>query len=328
MSALWWLLGWMLCWLLGVGMTVGLAAGWPSARAVDVRSAADLVSIDEPLPRPLLPQSARLEASPLRPAPGMMLASPMHAGIDVGDYWISEKLDGVRARWDGRRLVTRGGARVSAPAWFVRGWPSVPLDGELWLGRGRFEATSGVVRRYRDDDALWREMKFMVFDLPADTGVFHTRLRHLRRVISTARVPWLQAIPQYRLASMAQLQAKLREVVGAGGEGLMLHHAQGRYVAGRSLHLLKFKPHLEAEARVLGYLPGKGKYAGMMGALSVQAADGRRFRLGSGFSDAQRVAPPPIGSVVTYRYNGQTRLGLPRFARFLRVRDEEPERPP
>lgn len=154
MSALWWLLGWMLCWLLGVGMTVGLATGWPSARAVDVRSASELVSTDEPLPRPLRPQSARLEALPLQPAPGMMLASPVHAGIDVGDYWISEKLDGVRARWDGRRLVTRGGARVSVPAWFVRGWPSMPLDGELWLGRGRFEATSGVVRRYRDDDAL------------------------------------------------------------------------------------------------------------------------------------------------------------------------------
>lgn len=257
-----------------------------------------------------------------------MLASPMPTGIDVGNYWISEKLDGVRARWDGQRLMTRGGARISVPDWFVRGWPKEPLDGELWLGRGRFEATSGLVRRYRNDDARWREMKFMVFDLPADGGVFDRRQRRLRGIVTAARVPWLQAIPQYRLASMAQLQAKLREVVGAGGEGLMLHHAQGRYVAGRSLHLLKFKPHQEAEAQVIGHLPGKGKYAGMLGALSVQAADGRRFRLGSGLSDDQRAAPPPVGSVVTYRYNGVTRLGLPRFARFLRVREEDPVRPP
>lgn len=260
----------------------------------------------------------------VRAIPGMMLATPMRAGIDVRDYWVSEKLDGVRARWDGHGLTTRGGARISVPAWFLRGWPALPLDGELWLGRGRFEAASGLVRRYDEDDPGWREMKFMVFDLPADPGVFDGRWRRLQAVVGAARVPWLQAIPQFRLANRAQLHARLREVVGGGGEGLMLHHAQGRYVAGRSLHLLKLKPLLEAEARVIGHLPGKGKYAGMLGALSVQAADGRRFRLGSGLSDAQRAAPPPLGSVVTYRYNGLTRLGLPRFARFLRVREDEP----
>lgn len=324
MSALWW----MPCWMVGVGMMVGVATGWPSARSVDATSASVLLSTVDTTARSLPPRSAPIDATPLLTAPAMMLASPMPAGIDVGAYWISEKLDGVRARWDGRQLITRGGARISVPAWFVRGWPRLPLDGELWLGRGRFEATSGLVRRYSGDDPQWREMKFMLFDAPATPGVFDVRLRRLQQMVSNTRVPWLQVIPQYRVASMAQLQAKLREVVGAGGEGLMLHHAQGRYVAGRSRHLLKLKPHLEAEARVTGHLPGKGKYAGMLGALSVQAADGRRFRLGSGFSDAQRAAPPPVGSVVTYRYNGVTRLGLPRFARFLRVRDEDPERPP
>lgn len=261
-------------------------------------------------------------------APALMLATPMRGGIQVPAFWVSEKLDGVRARWDGRNLITRGGTRVSVPAWFLHGWPDEPLDGELWLGRGRFEATSGLVRRYDDDDAAWREMKFMVFDLPADPQVFDARLRRMQALVSAARIPWLQVIPQFRLASQAQLQAKLREVVGGGGEGLMLHHARSRYQAGRSLYLLKLKPHLESEARVLGHIPGKGKYIGMMGALSVQSTDGRRFRLGTGFSDAQRATPPPVGSWVTYRYNGVTRLGLPRFARFLRVRDEEPRRPP
>lgn len=173
MSALWW----MPCWLLGVGMLVGVATGRPADRGADAA----------------LAQSA----------PAMMLASPMPAGIDVGDYWISEKLDGVRARWDGRQLITRGGARISVPTWFVRGWPTLPLDGELWLGRGRFEATSGLVRRYRDDDLQWREMKFMLFDAPASADVFDVRLRQLQQVVGQARVPWLQVIPQYRVANMA-----------------------------------------------------------------------------------------------------------------------------
>ncbi|GGD38804.1 ATP-dependent DNA ligase [Pseudoxanthomonas indica] len=305
-----------------------MLSGLPGVRAADAMALLQAHSSDR-LPAMRLLQETLGPGEARQPAaPGMMLATPMRGGIDVRDYWISEKLDGVRARWDGRQLITRGGARISVPAWFVRGWPDLPLDGELWLGRGRFEATSGLVRRYREDAAAWRQMKFMVFDAPAQREVFDVRLRRLQRAVTTARVPWLQVIPQHRLADMAQLQAKLREVVGAGGEGLMLHHAQGRYVAGRSLHLLKLKPHLESDARVVGHVPGKGKYAGMLGALSVQASDGRRFRLGSGFSDAQRAQPPPLGSVVTYRYDGLTRRGLPRFARFLRVRDEEPLRPP
>jgi len=61
-----------------------------------------------------------------------------------------------------------------------------------------------------------------------------------------------------------------------------------------------------------------------VGALLVERPDGLRFRLGSGLDDAQRAAPPPIGSLVTYRHNGHTRNGVPRFARFLRVRADEP----
>lgn len=258
------------------------------------------------------------------PTPGMMLATPMPARIDASRYWISEKLDGVRARWNGASLITRGGARIATPPWFTRGWPDVPLDGELWLGRGRFEATSALVRAHAPGDPRWRDMKFMVFDLPADPDPFDTRLSHLRVRVQAAGVSWLQAVPQFRLADTAQLHARLREVVAVGGEGLMLHHAQARYVAGRSPLLHKLKPFDDAEAMVIGHIPGKGKYTGKMGALWLQRPDGRRFRLGTGFTDAQRARPPPLGSRVTYRHSGLTSQGLPRFARFLRIRDDEP----
>jgi DNA ligase-1 len=101
----------------------------------------------------------------------------------------------------------------------------------------------------------------------------------------------------------------------------MLHRADSQYATGRSAALLKLTPWQDAEARVVAHLPGKGKYAGMLGALQVQMPDGRRFALGSGFTDAERRNPPLLGTQVTYRYRELTRHGIPRFARFLRVRE-------
>jgi DNA ligase-1 len=162
----------------------------------------------------------------------------------------------------------------------------------------------------------------MVFDLPRHRGSFDQRVQHMRVLIRHAGVAWLQPVHQYRLASRAELDSHLRQVVRGGGEGLMLHHRDATYRSGRSKHLLKLKTHDDAEARVVGHTAGKGKYVGMVGALVVEQPDGRRFRLGSGLSDADRAAPPPIGALVTYRYNGLTSTGLPRFARFMRVRHE------
>ncbi|MDH5822442.1 DNA ligase [Luteimonas sp. RD2P54] len=260
--------------------------------------------------------------------PRLMLATRYEPGLQVADYWVSEKLDGVRGRWDGRALWTRGGNPVDAPAWFTRGWPAEPMDGELWIGRGRFEEVSGLVRAGAADAAAWRRVRFMVFDLPQAGGAFGGRVVRMRELTHAAGVPWLQPVPQRRLPDAAALEARLRAVVAAGGEGLMLHHGEARYRVGRSDRLLKLKPFDDAEARVVAHLPGQGKYAGMTGSLLVERADGMRFRLGSGLSDAQRAAPPPIGSHVTYRYSGLTVNGVPRFARFLRVRPELPPADP
>lgn len=252
-----------------------------------------------------------------------------YEGEAVADYWVSEKLDGVRGRWDGTRLYTRAGHRIATPGWFTAGWPRVPMDGELWMGRGRFDQASALVRTGDASARDWTRMRFMVFDLPRHRGPFEQRVRHMRVLARHAGVAWLQPVMQFRLATAAELDQRLRHVVAAGGEGLMLHHRQARYRGGRSGHLLKLKTHDDAEARVVAHTPGKGKYAGMVGALLVELPDGRRFGLGSGLSDADRAAPPPVGSLVTYRYSGLTSKGLPRFARFMRVRhDPAPSDPP
>lgn len=264
--------------------------------------------------------------APAASPPRLMLSTSYKpdVDVDVGNFFVSEKLDGVRGRWDGHRLWARSGAAIEPPAWFTAHWPTVPMDGELWIGRGRFEAISTLVRTPGIGGEGWRQVHFMVFDLPGDPTRFALRVSRMRALIGNARIPWLRAIPQFRLGTQGELDARLNAVVAAGGEGLVLQHRDALYSVGRSDTLMKYKPYDDAEARVVAYTAGQGKYTGQLGALIVARPDGMQFRIGSGFSDAERAKPPPIGSNVTYRYNGLTAKGTPRFARFMRIRHDMP----
>ena len=250
------------------------------------------------------------------------LANAYHGDVDLSRYWVSEKLDGVRARWDGAALYSRGGNRFNAPAWFVEGFPGEALDGELWMGRGTFEVLSGAVRREMPDPAAWRRIRYMVFDVPAVAAPFDERLRRMRDMFAEPPSPHIALVEQFRVASEAELMATLEKVVADGGEGLMLRDGRSFHRAGRSDDLLKLKTYADAEAVVVAHLPGKGKYRGMLGSLLVEMPDGRRFKLGTGFTDVERRNPPPVGATVTYKYTGTTGNGIPRFASFLRIRDE------
>ncbi len=255
-------------------------------------------------------------------APAMLLAETYTAGIDVAQYWVSEKYDGVRAQWDGKTLRFRSGGIVPAPAWFTSNFPAKPLDGELWIDHNQFDALSGTVRKLEPVDAEWRQVRYLVFELPGAPGSFSERIQQMQALVSQAGVPWLQAVEQAREADRATLMKHLDAVVRAGGEGLMLHLADAPYLTGRSEVLLKLKPWLDAEAIVIGYTPGKGKYQGMTGALKMEMPDGKRFRIGSGLSDALRRQPPPIGTRITYRYQHLTKSGVPRHPRYLRIRED------
>lgn len=261
------------------------------------------------------------QARTARYAPPLLLAQDAAPDIDPAGYLVSEKLDGVRAFWDGRRLRFRSGLPVAAPAWFLARLPAHALDGELWLGRGRFDALSGAVRRHEPDDAEWRRIRYMAFELPGAPGGFAQRAERLADVARATAWPGLVAAEQSPVADREALQRRLQEVVKAGGEGLVLHRADAPYLTGRSPALQKLKPRHDAEAVVLGHAPGRGRHVGRLGALHLRTAEGQEFMLGTGFSDAQREAPPPVGAVVTYTHRGHTESGLPRFASFLRVRE-------
>lgn len=275
---------------------------------------------------PLLPLAT--PAAWAADAPALLLANVYRPGMPLADYWVSEKYDGVRGYWDGQTLRTRGGETVAAPAWFTAGWPATPMDGELWAGRGRFAHAQSTTRQQQPDDAAWRQMRFMVFDLPAHGGVFDERLAALKALVASIEQDWVQAVPQQRVATDAALQALLQRTVRAGGEGLMLHKGSSLYRSGRSDDLIKLKTHDDAEALVVGHLPGKGEHAGRLGALLVEMPTGQRFKLGAGLTDADRNQPPPLGSWVTYRYRGTHDGGLPRFASFVRVRLDMPPASP
>lgn len=256
--------------------------------------------------------------------PPVELVDVYHGHVDLADYWVSEKYDGVRGYWDGQRMRTRGGTVIDLPDWFSAHFPDTAMDGELWVGYGQFSTASAIVRTADADDADWHKISYRVFDLPGHGGDFNTRVPAIRQTVAAIDEPWVVAIRQFHVAGDAALKQALARVMDKGGEGLVLHRGSRDYAAGRKAGLLKFKPYDDAEAKVIGINPGNGRLEGLMGSLNVRAPDGREFAIGSGFSDEQRADPPPVGSWITYRYNGETATGLPRFARFLHRRPGGP----
>ena len=263
-------------------------------------------------------EAAASYSQPQAPA-ALTLATHWHNGLDPSAFLVSEKLDGVRAFWDGQTLRLRSGRRISAPAWFVSALPPIALDGELWIARRRFDGVSAAVRRKVPLDAEWHQMKYLSFDLPGHKGSFAERVARMGPLLDSVGAPWLQAVAQARVDDRAALQRQLQQLAQEGGEGLVLHHAEAPWQSGRSDALRKLKLQPDEEGRVVAVQPGKGRHAGRMGALQVEMPSGQRFFLGTGFTDAQREAPPALGSVVTYRYRDRTPNGVPKFASFLRV---------
>ena len=254
-------------------------------------------------------------------APGLLLAETWSLDLDPTDWLMSEKLDGVRALWDGSQFFSRQGNPFYAPSWFVAGLPDTSLDGELWLERKSFQRTVSIVRR-QDETPLWRGLKFVVFDAPASREPFEQRLKLVRDALASKRPEFATALPHFVCQGRDHLERELNRIIELGGEGVMLRQPGSRYEAGRSSTLLKCKRFLDGEGRVVGHRPGRGRHKGRLGALLVELPDGRTFSVGTGFTDAQRGNPPKLGSLVTYRFQELTDGGIPRFPSFVRVRTD------
>lgn len=251
-------------------------------------------------------------------SPKLMLANLYSSDIELQQYLVSEKFDGIRAYWDGRRLLSRQGYPIRAPLWLTQTLPAYALDLELWMGRGQFEKVSAAVRRYQPIDQEWRTIQLLLLDLPGSSQPFKARTDQLNKLAVQIDNHQIKSLEYHRVASQQELLTLLEQQVSKGAEGLMLNRVDALYQAGRSDAIVKLKPYFDAEAVVLAHLPGKGKLEGMMGSILVQSDSGQTFRIGSGFSNQQRLNPPPIGSMIHFKYHGLTRSGTPRFASYLR----------
>lgn len=254
--------------------------------------------------------------------PPILLAESWDNSLDLAGWWISEKLDGVRAYWDGKQFLSRQGNLYHAPDWFIDGLPDFPLDGELWIDRKAFQRTVSIVRR-QDKSDHWKQVRFLVFDAPGSSGKFEDRVAFLKDAHRTWRSAQVRVLEHQLCRDVDHLRDELRRVESLGGEGLMLRQPGSKYVAGRSSTLLKVKTFLDAEAVVIGHEAGKGRHEGRLGALSVRLADGKVFSVGTGFSDRERAAPPAIGTTITFRYQELSDYGIPRFPSFVGIRTDQ-----
>jgi DNA ligase-1 len=254
----------------------------------------------------------------------VLLAKKWNPKQDPTGWWMSEKLDGVRAYWNGTAFVSRLGNTFAAPDWYRAAMPSTVLDGELWCGRGMFQDTVSIVRS--SGDKGWSKVIYRVFDAPAMTAPFEERMNALkitekyRGSIASGNV---SLVEQTECDGVEHLSEMMAFILKHGGEGVMLRQPGSLYHFGRHSSLLKVKQFADAEGTVIGHEPGKGKHAGRLGALVMRADSGVTFNCGTGFTDVERESPPPIGARVTYSFQELTRDGVPRFPAFIAVRDYE-----
>jgi DNA ligase-1 len=275
------------------------------------------IGADSPLP-------ASRDANKAKETPPLLLAESWDCVTDPKGWWLSEKLDGVRAYWDGKQFLSRQGNLFHAPDWFLSDLPRLPLDGELWIGRKKFQRTVSIVRR-QDKSDLWKELTYVVFDSPKLDKGFESRLEFVRESLGGKKSAYAKAHEHILCQGLEHLRAELSRLEALGGEGLMLRRAGSRYEGGRSSTLLKVKNFHDQEARVLKYLEGSGRHKGRLGALLVELPSGTTFSVGTGFSDVERENPPPVGSMITFRYQELSEGGVPRFPSFVGVRAESKE---
>ena len=234
---------------------------------------------------------------------------------NITGWVMSEKLDGVRAYWDGTNLISRGGNVIHAPSWFIKDYPTFPIDGELWTKRGDFENIVSIVRD-KNPSKEWLEIRYHIFEVPHAKGRFFERLAKVEAYQSNI----LKIVPQIKVKNKIHMKKTLEEIESKGGEGIVVRDPNTPYIDRRTSKALKVKSFKDAECKVLGHTQGRGKFSDVIGAIKCELEDGIRFKIGTGFSNDDRANPPKIGDMVTFKYQGLTKYGKPRFPVFLRVR--------
>jgi len=244
-----------------------------------------------------------------------LLLLKVYKDQNITNWVMSEKLDGIRAYWDGKHLISRGGKIIHAPKWFLKDYPPFAIDGELWSKRGDFDTISSIVRDKLPSEG-WKQITHNIFEVPNAKGNLYERLAKVKPYENEH----IKIIKQTKVHSKKELEFFLKKVEKQGGEGVVVRDPSAGYIAKRTEKALKVKSFYDSECKVLGYTPGKGKFQGKMGALKCALPNGVIFKIGSGFSDKERQNPPKTGTSITFKYKEFTKNGKPRFPVYIRAR--------
>ena len=244
----------------------------------------------------------------------LILLKKYQSDINVSGWLMSEKLDGVRAYWDGKKLISRNGKVFSAPQFFTKEFPDTELDGELWSKRGDFSNISSIVNRKKEHNG-WSKLTYQVFEVPNAKGDLQIRLSHVKQS------KYIKVVKQIVVKDKVMLKEFLVGVETKGGEGVVVRDGSLAYYTGRSAKALKVKSYIDDECEVIKHIEGKGKYQNMLGSLVCKMVNDKIIKIGSGFTKLERIKPPKIGTIITFKYYGLTSLGNPRFPIYLRQRN-------
>lgn len=251
---------------------------------------------------------------------------------NLNEYLMSEKLDGVRGIWNGHTLTTRKNYIIKTPEFFTKDFPPFMLDGELWIKRNDFDTISSLIRKNSIDEDIWKQVSYNVFDVPQACEDFHikecnleNRLMVLKQYLQRNPQTYIKIIPQISVENKEKLENFYQQIIKNKGEGIVIRKNDTPYERKRSIYAMKLKPYEDAECEIIGYTQGKGKYKGKIGAVLCKMLDNKAqiIKIGSGLKDKDRKNPPPIGTIITYKFNGLTKNKLPRFPVFLRIRDNK-----
>lgn len=258
---------------------------------------------------------------------GVILAKSWDGKLDLTNWWVSEKFDGVRAIWNGMNLLSRNNKIIQAPQWFIKSLPSkYPLDGELWIKRNFFNETSGIIRKKIPVDEEWKNVKFRVFDIPTlDKKIlFEERIEMIKTLESNIVIP----VSHTKIESNFHFMEIHNHFVKIMAEGTMIRAPQSPYEGKRSKYLLKHKNFQDTDAIVYGYQEGTGRLKGKLGSLLVYLKDNPQIKtkIGSGFTDQEREyyeQKYPEGTIISIKYNDKSLKGVPRFPVYAGIRFEQ-----
>lgn len=238
---------------------------------------------------------------------------------NVSGFLMSEKLDGIRAFWNGKELLSRNGKIIHAPKWFTKGFPPFEIDGELWSKRGEFELIQSIIMD-KNPSKEWEKITYNIFEVPNQKGGLKERLNVLDKYLKTTNAPSIRIIKQIHCKDKNHLQSNFEQIIKHNGEGVVLRDPSALYINKRTNKAVKLKNYTDTECEVIAHHKGKGKYKNTLGAFTCKLANGVTFKIGSGLSDKLRQNPPKIGEIVTFKYQGFTKNKKPRFPIFLHVR--------